>query len=141
MANNPCFAQACGGNLTANGINATNGNIYTPTDVAVGPTGLRYIASGRYAGGNSFVYRVNADGTITTVAGGGSTGLGDGGFATNASLSAPGGIVLDAAGNLFIADSANNRVREVLLTGSPSLILDNANAADAGTYQVIVSNP
>jgi sugar lactone lactonase YvrE len=188
---------AGGGNQTANGSIATNANIWTPTDVAVSPAGLLYISSGHFAGGNSFVYRVNADGTITTIVGAGTAGLGDGGLAANATVNVPSGLVFDPAGNLFIADSdnhrvrrvdtngiittiagtgvqgysgdgapatnawlntpvglafdpvgnlyvadsANNRIREVLLTGSPTLILDNANSPAAGTYQVIVSNP
>jgi len=52
--------------------------------------------------------------TISTVAGNGTAGFsGDGGPATSASLNNPGGITLDAAGNIYIADSGNNRVREV----------------------------
>ncbi|HXD92710.1 MAG TPA: T9SS type A sorting domain-containing protein [Bacteroidia bacterium] len=54
---------------------------------------------------------------ITTVAGGGSNGLGDGGQATAAQLSLLNGASIDAAGNLYIADSFNNRVRKVDATG------------------------
>ncbi len=52
-------------------------------------------------------------GIITTVAGtGGTSGYtGDGGKATSATLNAPQGIALDAAGNLFIADTGNNVIR------------------------------
>ena len=56
------------------------------------------------------------EGFIDTVAGGGSPadGLGDGGPATDASLNFPIGIVgVDTAGNIFIPDSFNNRVRRV----------------------------
>ncbi len=85
---------------------------------------------------------MDTNGIITTIAGTGVGGYsGDGGPATNAWLNEPVGLAFDPAGNLYVADSANNRVRQVLLTGSPSLILDNASAPDAGTYQVIVSNP
>ena len=58
-------------------------------------------------------------GTITTVAGNGINGSsGDGGPATSASLSAPLGVALDSSGNLFIADSYNNRIRKVdVVTG------------------------
>jgi uncharacterized protein (TIGR03437 family) len=53
-------------------------------------------------------------GIITTVAGNGVAAfLGDGGPATSASLSYPNGVAVDAAGNLFIADSTNYRVRKV----------------------------
>src|SRR5205814_1582237 len=50
---------------------------------------------------------------ITTVAGNGTRFSGDGGPATFATLFQPGGVVADAAGNLFISDSRNNRVRRV----------------------------
>jgi hypothetical protein len=55
-----------------------------------------------------------ATGIITTIAGGLSGGFaGDGGPATAALLNLPIGLALDSAGNLFIADSGNNRVRRI----------------------------
>jgi len=58
--------------------------------------------------------RIATNGIITTVAGSGASGFsGDGGAAAAASLSGNFGITLDLAGNLYIADSTNNRVREV----------------------------
>jgi hypothetical protein len=50
---------------------------------------------------------------INTVAGGGSSGPGDGGPATSATLNQPGGVFVDASGNLFIVDTNNGRIREV----------------------------
>ncbi|MGI4854816.1 MAG: Ig-like domain repeat protein [Janthinobacterium lividum] len=62
--------------------------------------------------GNHRVRRVDLAGQITTVAGNGVPQFqGDGGPATAASLKAPGGLTLDPAGNLYIADSGNNRIR------------------------------
>ena len=53
-------------------------------------------------------------GIITTVAGNGVRGyLGDGVVATTTQLNAPNGVAVDAAGNLFIADSGNHRIRRV----------------------------
>src|SRR5439155_9007367 len=53
-------------------------------------------------------------GIITTVAGdGNSVFRGDGGPATSATLSGPKGVILDGTGNLFIADTGNNRIRRV----------------------------
>jgi sugar lactone lactonase YvrE len=58
--------------------------------------------------------RIAADGTISTIAGSGAPGFsGDGGPATAASLNGNFGIAIDAQGNLYIADSTNNRIREV----------------------------
>src|SRR5260370_9921496 len=61
--------------------------------------------------------RATAD-TITTVAGNGFGGFsGDGGLATSASLSFPNGVALDAAGNVFIADTQNHRIRKISAGG------------------------
>jgi hypothetical protein len=56
---------------------------------------------------------VGTNGIITTVAGNWTNGYsGDGGPATKAELNVPGGVVADAAGNLFISDSGDNRIRK-----------------------------
>lgn len=64
---------------------------------------------------NNRIRKVGTNGIITTVAGGGSGG--DGGTATNASLSGPYGVVLDASGDLYIADFGDNCIREVNTNG------------------------
>ena len=57
-------------------------------------------------------------GTITTYAGTGGAGFGgDDGLATSAVLSGPRGVAVDAAGNLFIVDSYNSRIRKVTPNG------------------------
>jgi uncharacterized protein (TIGR03437 family) len=80
-----------------------------PADVAVDSRGNVYIADG-----NNRVRKVDAaTGIIHTIAGNGSSGFsGDGGSATAAALG-PVAVALDAAGNLFIGDAANRRVRKV----------------------------
>src|SRR5580704_10700770 len=69
--------------------------------------------------------------TITTVAGGGrpSTGNGDGGPATSAELAGPWDVVLDASGNLYIADS---QVRKVTPTGTITTVAGKINATALG---------
>jgi uncharacterized protein (TIGR03437 family) len=63
---------------------------------------------------NNTVRRVAANGTITTFAGTGTAGFaGDGSAAASAQLSGPQGLALDSAGNLYIADTLNQRVRKV----------------------------
>ncbi|MGB0036735.1 MAG: hypothetical protein WBP79_14790, partial [Candidatus Acidiferrales bacterium] len=62
----------------------------------------------------SVVYKVDAAGTMTPYAGSGILGFsGDGGAATSAELNSPNGLAVDGGGNLFIADSQNNRIRRV----------------------------
>ncbi len=87
---------------------ATNAQLQNPFGVAVDSAGNLYIADT-----NNHRVRKVANGVITTVAGGGVSGLGDNGPATSAQLSAPGGIAVDIAGNLLITDLYNNLVRKV----------------------------
>ena len=63
---------------------------------------------------NQRIRMVSPNGTITTVAGTGTAGFsGDNGPATNAKLNYPTGLAVDSAGNLYIADQYNNRIREI----------------------------
>ncbi|HEY2459680.1 MAG TPA: Ig-like domain repeat protein [Candidatus Acidoferrum sp.] len=63
---------------------------------------------------NHRIRKMDTSGTITTVAGSGLQGFwGDNGPATKAGLDSPSGIAVDAAGNIFIADTRNNRIRVV----------------------------
>ncbi len=84
--------------------------------------------------GNHVVRRLSSSGTITTVAGSGVQGFaGDGGGAIAAELDSPAGVALDAAGNLYIADSHNQRIREVsAATGTISTIAGTGAAGDSG---------
>ena len=70
-----------------------------------------------FTAGNA-VYKMTSGGTLTLVAGNSRAGFaGDGGPAVNAQLNFPQGLALDKAGNLYIADSKNNRVRIVTTDG------------------------
>src|SRR6476646_9255175 len=70
--------------------------------------------------------RCKAQGVITTVAGSGSIGFaGDGGPATSAALSLPNGVTVDNAGNIYIVDALNRRVRKVDSTGKISTFAGN----------------
>lgn len=82
-----------------------------PRGIFVDPVGNLYIADG----GCARVARVGTSGTITTVAGiGDSNFSGDGGPATQARINSPTDVYVDSAGNLFIADSSNQRIRMVV---------------------------
>jgi hypothetical protein len=107
------FAGVGTAGYAGDGGRAVAAKLTEPHDVAVGPDGSVYIADT----GNNCVRRVDAGGVITTVAGQcGAIGMfaGDGAAATEARLYRPYGIAVDQQGNLFIADSSNNRIREVI---------------------------
>ncbi len=96
--------------------------------------------------GNNRVREIDSLGTITTVAGDGIAAYtGDGGMATAADLNDPGGVAVDAEGNLVIADIKNNRVRDVggpiadlKVTESQSEV--DLPAGDTEVYKVRVTN-
>jgi len=90
---------------------ATAAEVYNPTDVSIGPGGNLLIAD-TY---NQVVRKVTiSTGDISTIAGNGTAGYsGDGGAATAAEMHYPNGITLDAKGNLYIPDWANNVIRMV----------------------------
>ena len=125
-SNNQRIRKISGGNITTvagngtsgysgDGASATSAQLNNPYGVTVDSAGANiYIADSS----NARVRKVNG-GTITTVAGTGSSGYsGDGGAATSAQINNPRGVAIDGSGNLYIADSNNNRVRQVLASGT-----------------------
>ncbi|HWD20016.1 MAG TPA: hypothetical protein VHB20_12130 [Verrucomicrobiae bacterium] len=93
---------------------ATNAALNYPLGVVVDGSGNLFIADSQ----NNLVRKVETNGVITTVAGNGAPGYwGDGGLAQHASLQIPTGVAVDGAGNLYIADNYNQRIREVGTNG------------------------
>ncbi|WP_242929066.1 LamG-like jellyroll fold domain-containing protein [Pontibacter vulgaris] len=114
---------------SGDGGQATSAKLIDPYDVAVDAAGNLYIAD--Y--GNSRVRRVAANGIITTVAGSGIPGYsGDGGAATSAKLTIPRGVAVDAAGNLYIADQSDNRIRKVSTNGIITTVAGNGTSGYSG---------
>ena len=106
---------------TGDGSLAVNATLNTPYGVALDGAGNLYIAD---SGNNAIRKIVLATGVITTVAGNGTAGSsGDNGQATAASLSGPRGVTVDTAGNLYIADTANHKIRKVTTAGVISTIV------------------
>ena len=96
---------------------ATSAQILPPIGLAVDANGNLYIAES--GAGVPHVRKVNSSGIITTFAGSGSSAgfSGDGGPAVNAQLNTLAGLAVDKAGNLYIADAGNYRVRKVDTSG------------------------
>ena len=108
---------------------ATDAQLYHLQDVAVDGAGNLYIADRS----NSRIRKVDTTGTITTVAGTGERGFsGDGGPATDAQLLGAAGVAVDGAGNLYIADTSNHRVRKVDTTGTISTIAGTGERGFSG---------
>ncbi len=98
----------------AEGIPALDAQLYSPTGVAFDSEGNLYIADNN----SHRIRRVSPSGIINTVVGTGTAGFsGDDGPAISAQLNKPYAIVIDAMNNLYISDSANNRIRKVTPSG------------------------
>jgi len=125
-----CCAGTPDRGFSGDGGPATSATLDYPLGLAIDSSGDLYIA-------DSFNHRiriVTPDGNINTYAGLSPTGgySGDGGPATNANLNRPFGICVDAAGNLYIADSSNNRIRKVTPGGTISTVAGTGTAGSAG---------
>ena len=95
------------------GRQASASPLVRPLALAIGPGGEIYIAEGHR------IREVKKDGRITTFAGTGTAGnAGDGGPAAQAQLNMPQGLAVDSTGNVYIADTLNNRVRRVSAEGT-----------------------
>ncbi len=127
------------GAYSGDGGPATNARMNGPDGVTVDMFGNLFIGDTR----NNVVRKVDSTGCISTVAGNGIQGYsGNGGAATNASMYSPAGVAVDSSGNLYIADSHNNLVREVMLSASyPTLTLSDVTTSNAGTYALIITSP
>jgi hypothetical protein len=135
VAMTPGVISTVAGNHTAgytgDGAAATSGELHTPSRVAVDSAGNIYIADSA----NNAVRKVTAStGFISTLAGTGTAGFsGDGGTATSAKLSDPNGVSVDGAGNVYIADYSNNRVRKITVsTGIIATVAGNGTQGYSG---------
>lgn len=97
---------------------AKDAQLDSPSGVAVDASGNLYISTGNR------VRRVDSRGIISAYAGAGRYGFsGDGGPAASAAFALPGALAVDGAGNLYVVDLFNNRVRLVQAGPSPSILL------------------
>ena len=111
---------------------ATAAALDSPTGVAVDANGNVYIADRL----NQRIREVSA-GNISTIAGSGTVSFagafgGDGANATAASLARPSGVSVDASGNVYIADTENQRIREVSSTGTIGTVIGSGAQGYSG---------
>ena len=113
-----------------------------PLGVKVDRAGNIYVAD--YAG--HAVYKIDTQANTTVVAGtaavGGGGGAGDNGPATKALLTGPAGVAVDAAGNVYIADLLDERIRKVTPNGTITTLLGGkAGYQDGAAATALVSGP
>jgi sugar lactone lactonase YvrE len=129
----PAWAQTNTINTIAGG--GTQPSAATSANLPQPWTAVRDIHGNTYISAPSLnvVYKVDTTGALTTYAGTGTPGnTGDGGPATQAELAFPAGLAVDATGNLFIADSNNNRIRRVDTSGNITTVAGSGDTFFGG---------
>jgi ASPM-SPD-2-Hydin domain-containing protein/centrosomal CEP192-like protein/NHL repeat-containing protein len=126
------------GGFSGDGGPATSASLSSPQGVATDSSNNVYIADTD----NNVIRIVNTSGVINTFAGnfnGGRGSTGDGGPATSALLNTPRQVATDLAGNLFIADSFNSKIRKVEASGTISTYA--GNGLDPGSTPTGIPGP
>jgi sugar lactone lactonase YvrE len=123
----PAGIGAAGG-FGGDGGPATAARMSRPLGLAVDAAGNLFIADLD----NKRVRKVDTNGTITTVAGGGTAPVTDGAAAATVALSNPGGVAVDSAGNLFLAERGLNRILKVTPAGMLTAVAGTGKAGYAG---------
>ncbi len=106
-----------GGNEGYSDGPATSASFNTPSGLALGPDGSLFVADT----GNNQIRTITRDGQVSTVAGNGKAGYADG-AASQAQFNGPIGVAVDKAGNIYVADSYNDRIRMIGTDGNVSTV-------------------
>jgi len=101
----------------ANNGPAATATFYFPNSVAVDAADNVYVSDGV----NNLIRKITPDGTVSTLAGNGLPGAVDS-TGTKASFNYPAGLAVDAAGNVYVADSNNNLIRKITPAGVVSTV-------------------
>src|SRR6266481_5305511 len=129
LAQSSTITTYVGPSLPISGSQATTQTIGIPDGISADGAGGFYVASSS----QNRVYRVTSDGTLTVIAGTGRRGFsGDGGHGSSAQLKYPHGVAVDGTGNVFIADTNNNRIRMVTPDGVISTVAGNGGYGFSG---------
>lgn len=115
--------------FSGDGGPATQAQLKNPYNIAIDAAGNLFIADSY----DNRIRKVATNGIITTIAGNGNSGFsGDGGPAISAELNGPNALAVDNAGNIFIADFSNNRVRKVAANRIITTVAGTGNQGSGG---------
>ena len=129
IGSGPIGTSSDDGNLLGDDGPALQATLQEPWGIAFGPDGLLYIADRD----NHAIRTVDSAGIIATIAGTGDRGFaGDGGLAIEAELSRPQGLAVDAAGNVYVADSDNHVIRRIDVHGIITTFAGTGEAGNTG---------
>ncbi len=118
--------------FSGDGGAATSAQLNNPSNISIDTIGNLYVTDGA----NNRIRKINTNGIISTIAGNGIAGFsGDSGVAISASIT-PKGTVVSRSGKIYIADIANNRIRELISCGA-SFIQQPQNATVFTTHNGI----
>ena len=122
---------------SADGVGPT-ASFHSPLDVAVDAAGNVYVSDF----GDHIIRKITADGTVSTLAGSGEYGCADG-VGAAASFDSPSGVAVDAAGNVYVADFCNHRIRKITADGTVSTLAggDEAGFADGVGATALFNGP
>ena len=126
-----------GGDIGSADGTGSGAQFWGPTGLAIDQVSNLYACDSR----NNSIRRITPNGTVTTLAGNSAGGYSDG-VGTAARFSDPEGLTVDSAGNLYVADTGNNRIRKVTPSGVVTTLAGNsAGLADASGVAAKFSNP
>jgi surface protein len=121
------IAGSSRGYVDGTGINA---KFSQPRGITIDSSGNIYISDTT----NQRIRKMSPSGTVTTVAGGGGVGFADG-IGTSTRFSLPRGLAVDKAGNLYVSDTQNNRIRKITPTGTVTTLAGSNKTAIDGTAE------
>jgi len=99
-----------------------------PRGIAIDSSGTIYVADQI----NHRIRKITAEGVVTTLAGSGTAGFFDG-ASTDAQFSSPLGVAVDAAGNVYVADTSNHRIRKITPGGVVTTLAGSTQNHNNGT--------